>query len=293
MALTDEAPYVLNSLALNNFFDDHEFCDYHLQKSPEEAEAEAGPVESRTNETERTCTVSNSSQPSHLSTVGPYPLHTHSTQPFRHTTLTPHDFFHLPSTSCPLTDHLRTTKCTIGRNWIWHYHQVMADNDLCYSSNADRLRALDSVFATHDEQGPLAGFASPPSYPDKYCFEGGYRMPWAHAACDMLLDESPEVYWEKHRKGRKDSCDYVKCQAYRKGKKQECGSCRVATYCTRDCQLADWPTHKEECKVWSTERLKEKALVGTTAAAAVVSSSTDAGDAAAEIDVAGLKIMDS
>jgi hypothetical protein len=186
---------------------------------------------------------------------------------------------------------------------MWHWHQTMADLGLSYTDNAHRIRALDTVFATHDEHGPIltvrkeflketappsegsAGDGSanelaaddapatnvPPSasppHSDKYCFEGGYRLPWDFShGCPQLLDQSPEEHWEAYRKFRKTSCDYVKCKArYTEeggGKKQECGSCRVVAYCSRACQVADWGTHKEECKVWSTERLKEKALGG-------------------------------
>ena len=30
-----------------------------------------------------------------------------------------------------------------------------------------------------------------------------------------------------------------------------CSKCQFPHYCSRQCQLAHWPIHKEECKVWS------------------------------------------
>ena len=32
-----------------------------------------------------------------------------------------------------------------------------------------------------------------------------------------------------------------------------CTNCCVANYCTRECQEAAWPDHKEECDKWSTK----------------------------------------
>lgn len=39
----------------------------------------------------------------------------------------------------------------------------------------------------------------------------------------------------------------------------KCSKCQVATYCCRDCQVADWKTHKEECKQIVADKEKEKA----------------------------------
>lgn len=36
---------------------------------------------------------------------------------------------------------------------------------------------------------------------------------------------------------------------------KSCAKCGVAKYCSRECQLQDWPKHKEICSIWS-ERLK-------------------------------------
>lgn len=29
----------------------------------------------------------------------------------------------------------------------------------------------------------------------------------------------------------------------------KCGGCRVVQYCSEDCQRADWPVHKDQCKI--------------------------------------------
>ena len=35
---------------------------------------------------------------------------------------------------------------------------------------------------------------------------------------------------------------------------QECSKCRMQAYCSADCQVKDWPTHKEDCKVWRKKK---------------------------------------
>ena len=36
---------------------------------------------------------------------------------------------------------------------------------------------------------------------------------------------------------------------------KRCGSCRVAAYCSSNCQSVHWPTHKEDCRAASEKRL--------------------------------------
>jgi ankyrin repeat protein len=38
------------------------------------------------------------------------------------------------------------------------------------------------------------------------------------------------------------------CEYATRGKMKKCGACKLTYYCSRDCQLANWPLHKQECK---------------------------------------------
>ena len=40
--------------------------------------------------------------------------------------------------------------------------------------------------------------------------------------------------------------DCILCGA--SGSTKKCSSCKTAYYCSRDCQMAHWKTHKEFCK---------------------------------------------
>ncbi|KAF9448984.1 hypothetical protein P691DRAFT_668425, partial [Macrolepiota fuliginosa MF-IS2] len=39
-----------------------------------------------------------------------------------------------------------------------------------------------------------------------------------------------------------------RCRSSGKPKLLQCGACRVVRYCSKDCQRADWGTHKHICK---------------------------------------------
>lgn len=36
---------------------------------------------------------------------------------------------------------------------------------------------------------------------------------------------------------------------------KECSKCEVVQYCSKECQVAHWPEHREACKFWSQESL--------------------------------------
>ena len=39
------------------------------------------------------------------------------------------------------------------------------------------------------------------------------------------------------------------------GRLQLCGRCKVGLYCSRECQLADFPHHKAECRTWTKPQI--------------------------------------
>jgi hypothetical protein len=73
-------------------------------------------------------------------------------------------------------------------------------------------------------------------------------------SCDCLQ----EIYYKlKERTKRVWVC--AACQQV-KDKKEifECSCCKLITYCSRDCAVAHWPNHKEECKHWADIRESRK-----------------------------------
>mmetsp|Transcript_22219 Transcript_22219/g.46010 ORF Transcript_22219/g.46010 Transcript_22219/m.46010 type:complete len:103 (+) Transcript_22219:374-682(+) len=55
-----------------------------------------------------------------------------------------------------------------------------------------------------------------------------------------------------------------------------CGACRCARYCSKECQLAMWPEHKNEClllKQAKEERKADMKAAGPVAMAAFAASS--------------------
>jgi MYND finger len=203
----------------------------------------------------------------------------------------------------------------IGRNWIRHWHQAMQKDNRSYSSNADRINALDEVFSSHNNSavsnvvvggaiGPAAAttaaantttdntrtsaachggevtdaqgvalptegtgesVSNPLSVPEvsDNCFEGGYALPYVEEPAVDILRMSPQQYMQV-KKRINSRCDNINCQIYRGDdhRPKKCGRCQVASYCCRECQAADWPTHKAECQQWSKELLSKAALEG-------------------------------
>jgi hypothetical protein len=52
------------------------------------------------------------------------------------------------------------------------------------------------------------------------------------------------------------SCARAGCGAVESCPKafKHCSKCRTAVYCSRECQLAAWPSHKRDCKRLAAER---------------------------------------
>lgn len=50
-------------------------------------------------------------------------------------------------------------------------------------------------------------------------------------------------------------CDYLACQKVKEKKDLLlCAKCKVTPYCSRECQVAHWETHKKYCKILCQER---------------------------------------
>jgi hypothetical protein len=53
--------------------------------------------------------------------------------------------------------------------------------------------------------------------------------------------------------GRGATKPYV-CAYCRKPSEKKCSGCKLASYCSEECQANDWPGHKEYCKTTQTSR---------------------------------------
>ena len=49
-----------------------------------------------------------------------------------------------------------------------------------------------------------------------------------------------------------------KCAVCSKKSKSQCGGCKMRRYCSRECQKADWKTHKKVCKSLKRERENQR-----------------------------------
>ena len=92
------------------------------------------------------------------------------------------------------------------------------------------------------------------------CFGVGLRFNWLdrqnyaheakwlhnHVPCDCLVPllKSNPAYKSAMRLGVCDVCSKVQSLA----KLYLCGRCKSSNYCSKECQKADWPEHKECCK---------------------------------------------
>lgn len=68
---------------------------------------------------------------------------------------------------------------------------------------------------------------------------------------DLVADRDSQVKW-RHLKeltiryGRLRACQWHNCDRT-KEPTQHCGKCKSVMYCSRECQIKDWSSHKEEC----------------------------------------------
>ncbi len=62
------------------------------------------------------------------------------------------------------------------------------------------------------------------------------------------------------QKALMDKCSNPECaNSQEGGTLSECAACHSVRYCSRDCQLAHWPAHKEQCKIIKKKLQEEEA----------------------------------
>lgn len=50
------------------------------------------------------------------------------------------------------------------------------------------------------------------------------------------------------------ACDSSACARTRPSPSMKCSGCSIAVYCSKECQLADWPNHKRICRINAQSR---------------------------------------
>ncbi len=56
-------------------------------------------------------------------------------------------------------------------------------------------------------------------------------------------DFSKSIYIKRFRR-----CQYGKCAKDPVKSAKKCSGCKLVRYCSPECQIADWPTHKQSCR---------------------------------------------
>ena len=51
---------------------------------------------------------------------------------------------------------------------------------------------------------------------------------------------------------------FVVCWQCGKANPKRCSGCRLARYCSRECQWQDWPDHRAQCRLWSCGQEEEQ-----------------------------------
>lgn len=76
------------------------------------------------------------------------------------------------------------------------------------------------------------------------CSRDAVRFVHKRNSCDCL-----KVIYDELKKTtqRTNKCDVCRVARHHKEIKS-CSKCNVGLYCSRECQMADWPRHKEQCK---------------------------------------------
>lgn len=117
--------------------------------------------------------------------------------------------------------------------FLGDYHDYMEKARLSYSSVKDRIRAVQEM---HDSIAAVTSV-----YPSCSFQQDFHSFPDPVSAYKAIHGRSAKAC-------TRDACG-------KSGAKFAlCSGCQVSYYCSRECSVADWPNHKEKCKVWGKNK---------------------------------------
>ena len=133
----------------------------------------------------------------------------------------------------------------VGSSGVYSQHELQSHADAARGHrHFNQLNVLYPL-VLHLEYGAGRGFVSPDETPTCPRDLGLFFIKRAPCHC---FDEQKRRLEDSIRT---DFCQYHACRKLDSYVQLKvCAKCSRQSYCSAECQRKDWPTHKEDCKMW-------------------------------------------
>jgi hypothetical protein len=140
---------------------------------------------------------------------------------------------------------------------------VSSSDTSCFAE--DQFRWLEDFMASCIEQG--FDFYAGGDYQMRLeiyrrmppLYKEGLSMTFHNGFDEFELARTP-TDWEREYVFTLPTCHARGCRSVSEDALKLCSRCKIVSYCSRECQMKDWPDHKKHCKVLAELR-KDKAKV--------------------------------